>query len=72
MTPVAGALFAQQMTVRQRLTDYLALDRSRASCSWSSSTTFVGYYLGSRDTLDPLPLLQRSSATRSRPAARWR
>ena len=56
MTPAAGALVAQQMSVRQRLTDYLALTKPRVVLM-VLITTFVGYYLGSRDALDALPLL---------------
>jgi protoheme IX farnesyltransferase len=56
MTPVAGALVAQQMTVRQRLTDYLALTKPRVVLM-VLITTFVGYYLGSRNALESLPLL---------------
>jgi len=56
MTPTAGALVAQQMSVRQRLTDYLALTKPRVVLM-VLITTFVGYYLGSRNALDALPLL---------------
>jgi protoheme IX farnesyltransferase len=56
MTPAAGALVAQQMSVRQRLTDYLALTKPRVVLM-VLITTFVGYYLGSRNALDALPLL---------------
>jgi len=56
VTPAADALVAQQMTVRQRLTDYLALTKPRVVLM-VLITTFVGYYLGSRDGLDPIPLL---------------
>ena len=56
MTPAAGALVAQRMMVRQRLTDYLALTKPRVVLM-VLITTFVGYYLGSRDGLDPIPLL---------------
>ena len=56
MTPAAGALVAQQMSVRQRLTDYLALTKPRVVLM-VLITTFVGYYLGSRNALEALPLL---------------
>jgi protoheme IX farnesyltransferase len=56
VTPAAGALVAQQMSVRQRLTDYLALTKPRVVLM-VLITTFVGYYLGSRNVLDALPLL---------------
>jgi len=56
VTPAADALVAQQMTVRQRLTDYLALTKPRVVLM-VLITTFVGYYLGSREGLDPVPLL---------------